>query len=146
MLEQEFLAVGSPDEARKAVRLNVYYGADFIKVVADPDGRFITVDEMKAIVEEAHRSKLKVAVHATTLTGIQTAVARPLTPGTCPFVPCTFLLTPAAAYGSLLALSQVSPARGGGQATRSEPKWERSVETEKRCFLTKRTQTSVANK
>jgi len=74
ILEQEFLEVGSADEARKAVRMNIYYGADFIKVVADPDGRFITTEEMKAIVDEAHRSKLKVTVHATTVTGIQTAV------------------------------------------------------------------------
>jgi imidazolonepropionase-like amidohydrolase len=74
ILAQEFLEVGSPDEARKAVRQNIYYGADFIKVVADADGRFVTLDEMKAIVVEAHRSNLKVTVHATTVTGIQTAV------------------------------------------------------------------------
>lgn len=74
VLEQEFLEVGSADEARKAVRQDIYYGADFIKVVADADGRFITPDEMKAIVAEAHRSNIKVTVHATTSTGIQTAV------------------------------------------------------------------------
>jgi imidazolonepropionase-like amidohydrolase len=74
VLEQEFLEVGSADEARTAVRRNIYYGADFIKVVADADGRFITPEEMKAIVEEARRSKIKVTVHATTTTGIQTAV------------------------------------------------------------------------
>lgn len=74
ILEQEFLQVGSADEARKAVRENRFYGADFIKVVADADNRFVTPQEMKAIVEEAHRSGMKVAVHATTVTGIQTAV------------------------------------------------------------------------
>jgi imidazolonepropionase-like amidohydrolase len=74
ILEQEFLEVGSADEARKAVRENVANGADTIKVVADADGRFVTTEEMKAIVEEAHRSNLKVAVHATTVTGIQSAV------------------------------------------------------------------------
>lgn len=72
--EQEFLQVGSPDEARKQVRENRLYGADLIKVVADADGRFMSTEEMKAIVEEAHRSKMKVAVHATTITGIQTAI------------------------------------------------------------------------
>ena len=72
--EQEFLTVGSPDEAHKAVRENLLYGADFIKVVADADRRFVTLEEMKAIVEEAHRSGLKVAVHATTSLGIKTAV------------------------------------------------------------------------
>jgi imidazolonepropionase-like amidohydrolase len=74
IVNQEFLQVGSADEARKAVRENLVYGADLIKVVADDDNRFITAEEMKAIVEEAHRSKVKVAVHATTATGIQTAV------------------------------------------------------------------------
>jgi len=43
-------------------------------VVADADNRFITPEEMKAIVEEAHRAKVKVAVHATTVTGIQAAI------------------------------------------------------------------------
>lgn len=72
--DQEFLQVGSPGEARKQVREDRLYGADLIKVVADADGRFVTTDEMKAIVEEAHRSHMKVAVHATTVTGIQTAI------------------------------------------------------------------------
>jgi imidazolonepropionase-like amidohydrolase len=74
IVNQEFLQVGSADEARKAVRENLLYGADLIKVVADDDNRFISPEEMKAIVEEAHRAKVKVAVHATTATGIQTAV------------------------------------------------------------------------
>jgi len=74
ILEQEFLQVSSADEARKAVREDLFYGADLIKVVADADNRFVAPQEMKAIVEEAHRSGVKVAVHATSVTGIQTAV------------------------------------------------------------------------
>lgn len=74
ILEQEFLEVSGSDEARRAVRDNLFYGADFIKVVADDGNRFVTLEEMKAIVEEAHRSGVKVAVHATTITGIKTAV------------------------------------------------------------------------
>jgi imidazolonepropionase-like amidohydrolase len=74
IVDQEFLQVGSADEARKAVRENLLYGADLIKVVADAGNRFITPEEMKAIVEEAHRAKVKVAVHATTVTGIQAAI------------------------------------------------------------------------
>jgi imidazolonepropionase-like amidohydrolase len=74
IVDQEFLQVGSADEARKAVRENLLYGADLIKVVADAGNRFITPEEMKAIVEEAHRAKVKVAVHATTVTGIQAAL------------------------------------------------------------------------
>jgi imidazolonepropionase-like amidohydrolase len=74
ILQQEFLQVGSPDDGHSAVRQNLAYGADFIKVVADPDRRLITPEEMRAIVEEAHRSNMKVTVHATTVTGIQTAL------------------------------------------------------------------------
>ena len=74
IVDQEFLQVGSADSARKAVRENLLFGADLIKVVADDENRFISPEEMKAIVEEAHRAKVKVAVHATTVTGIQTAI------------------------------------------------------------------------
>jgi imidazolonepropionase-like amidohydrolase len=74
IVDQEFLQVGSADEARKDVREDLLYGADLIKVVADAGNRFITPEEMKAIVEEAHRAKVKVAVHATTATGIQAAI------------------------------------------------------------------------
>jgi imidazolonepropionase-like amidohydrolase len=74
IVDQEFLQVAGTDSARKAVRENLLYGADLIKVVADADNRFISPDEMKAIVEEAHRAKVKVTVHATTVTGIQAAI------------------------------------------------------------------------
>jgi imidazolonepropionase-like amidohydrolase len=74
IIDLEFFPVGSPDEGRRAVRENRFYGADFIKVVADDQSRFVTSEEMKAIVEEAHRSKMKVTVHATTETGIQTTI------------------------------------------------------------------------
>jgi len=74
IVDQEFLQVGNADEAHRAVRENLLYGADLIKVVADADNRFITPEEMKAIVDEAHRAKVKVAVHATTVTGIQAAI------------------------------------------------------------------------
>lgn len=78
IVDQEFLQVGSADEARKAVREDLLYGADLIKVVADAGNRFITPEEMKAIVEEAHRAKVKVAAHATTVTGIQAAIDAPV--------------------------------------------------------------------
>lgn len=74
VVDQEYLQVSGPDSARKAVRENLLYGADLIKVVADDENRFISPEEMKAIVEEAHRAKVKVAVHATTVTGIQAAI------------------------------------------------------------------------
>ena len=67
--------VDGPDEARKAVREQIKYGADFIKIYGThkfnftPDGRMIsqptfTPEEMRAIVDEAHREGAKVACHA----------------------------------------------------------------------------------
>jgi imidazolonepropionase-like amidohydrolase len=74
ILEQDFLQVESPDSARRAVQENLLYRADVIKVVADTDGRYISPEEMNAIINEAHRSHMRVAVHAYTQVGIQTAI------------------------------------------------------------------------
>lgn len=73
--ELEFLPLSGPDEGRRAVRLALASGADLIKVVMDAGPRSIAPDEIAAIVAEAHRSKLKVAAHATTLAGIRAAIA-----------------------------------------------------------------------
>lgn len=73
-VDEEFLPVNGPLEARRAVRENILIGAKLIKVVADDGDRVLAEDEMKAIVEEAHRSQVKVAVHATTKLGIETSV------------------------------------------------------------------------
>ena len=61
ILQQEFLDVTGPDGARQAVQQNVFYDVDLIKVAIGDD---FSVAEMTAIVEEAHRQHLKVAVHA----------------------------------------------------------------------------------
>lgn len=74
LVAQEFAAVNGPEEARRAVREATYTGADVIKVVIDAGPRVLTLEEMRAIVDEAHRSKIKVAVHATTELGTKTAV------------------------------------------------------------------------
>jgi imidazolonepropionase-like amidohydrolase len=71
ILQQEFLQLDSPDQARQAVRANVFYNVDLIKVSIDDD---ITQAEATAIVDEAHRQHLKVAVHAFTPTSIQMAI------------------------------------------------------------------------
>jgi imidazolonepropionase-like amidohydrolase len=73
-VDEEFLPVNGPLEARRAVRENILRDAKLIKVVADAGDRVLAEDEMKAIVEEAHRSHVKVAVHATTKLGIEASV------------------------------------------------------------------------
>jgi imidazolonepropionase-like amidohydrolase len=71
IVQQEFLPVDSPDQARQAVRQNVFYNVDVIKVTTGDD---ISPAEMRAVVEEAHRQRLRVAVHATSAPSIQTAI------------------------------------------------------------------------
>jgi imidazolonepropionase-like amidohydrolase len=66
--------VSGVDEARRAVREQIGHGADLIKVYADWDYPTLTVDEMRVIVEEAHKAKRKVAAHATTAEGIRNAL------------------------------------------------------------------------
>lgn len=77
--------VDGPDNARKAVREQISYGADWIKVYSDrsyfvrPDGVLddiptFTMDELRAIVDEAHRQHHKVASHAMALNGVHNSV------------------------------------------------------------------------
>jgi imidazolonepropionase-like amidohydrolase len=67
--------VDGADQARKAVREQIKYGADFIKVYGThhfrftPDGRMVSIAtfdlaELQAIVSEAHSEGVKVACHA----------------------------------------------------------------------------------
>lgn len=77
--------VDGAEEARKAVREQISYGADWIKVYAD--GRYklkgddvlddvptFTPEELAAIVDEAHRQGHPVAAHAIGLQGVHNAV------------------------------------------------------------------------
>jgi imidazolonepropionase-like amidohydrolase len=81
--------VDGREEGRKAVREEIMYGADWIKVYSDhgyfvskdASGRDIlddiptfTVEEMRAIVDEAHRQRHKVASHAVALNGVHTSI------------------------------------------------------------------------
>lgn len=76
--------VDGPDNIRRAVREQVKYGADWIKFYADrryfiKDGALhswvnFTDEEMKAMVDEAHRLGRKVAAHAMGWEGIDAAL------------------------------------------------------------------------
>ena len=60
----EYIDADTPDEVRKAIRQNIYYGATTIKLVSDSHAYFYSVDEIKAAVAEAHAAGMTVAVHA----------------------------------------------------------------------------------
>lgn len=71
ILDQEFLLVDSPDEGRDAVQRNVFEAVDLIKVTLGND---ISEPSLAAIVDQAHRQNLKVAVHAPDHASIQEAI------------------------------------------------------------------------
>jgi len=59
----EYLDADTPDEVRKAVRRNLYYGAGVIKLVSDNNPYHASVEELRAAVDEAHRAGVPVAIH-----------------------------------------------------------------------------------
>ncbi|MBV9608073.1 MAG: amidohydrolase family protein [Acidobacteria bacterium] len=82
--------VDGPDDARKAVREEISHGADWIKVYSDR-GYFVhpganageqvlddiptfTLEELRAMVDEAHRQRRPVASHAVALNGVHNSV------------------------------------------------------------------------
>jgi len=77
--------VDGADQARQAVREQISHGADWIKVYSDRTYRVredgilddiptFTLDELRAIVDEAHRERHKVASHAMALYGVHNSV------------------------------------------------------------------------
>ena len=64
LIENEYVVISNVDEARRAVRQAFYDGADVIKVIVNTGPRVVSLEEMKAIVEEASRVGRKVAAHA----------------------------------------------------------------------------------
>ena len=75
--------IDSPEEGRKVVRTLRKYGAQVIKICAtggvfshgdEPGAQQLTLDEMKAIVDEAHMASMKVAAHAHGAPGIKDAI------------------------------------------------------------------------
>ncbi len=61
--QHEYIDADTPDEIRKAVRQNIYYGANAIKLVADNNRYFYSLEEIKAAVDESHRAGVTCAVH-----------------------------------------------------------------------------------
>ena len=77
--------VDGVDNARQAVREQISHGADWIKVYSDRSYRVredgvlddiptFTLEELRAIVDEAHRERHKVASHAMALNGVHNSV------------------------------------------------------------------------
>ncbi len=69
----EYRFADSRDELRRAVRENVYWGAQVIKLVVDGQKYQYTADDIRFVVEEAAAAGLKVAAHAQTEKGARAA-------------------------------------------------------------------------
>jgi imidazolonepropionase-like amidohydrolase len=83
MNEQSPAVVDSPDEARRMVRKMRKYGAEVIKICAtggvfsrgsSPGAQQMTLEEMRAVVDEARAAGMKVAAHAHGASGIRQAL------------------------------------------------------------------------
>ena len=61
--QYEYIDADTPAEIRKAVRQNIYYGANTIKLVADNTAFFYTEEEIRAAVAEAHNAGVTISVH-----------------------------------------------------------------------------------
>lgn len=75
--------VNSPEDAEKAVHLQIKYGARVIKVLASggvlspldsPTAEQISLEELRVIVEQAHMDHVKVAAHAENIRSIRSSL------------------------------------------------------------------------
>jgi imidazolonepropionase-like amidohydrolase len=82
-IDSPTLIADGPDELRKAIRQEIKYGADWIKLMEtggvmsagdDPNVTTYTPEELAAAVEETHRHGKKITVHAIGTAGIKDAV------------------------------------------------------------------------
>lgn len=83
MEEKSPALVDSPDDARRQVRTQRKYGARSIKICAtggvfsrgdEPGAQQMTLDEIRAVTDEAHMAGMKVAAHAHGAPGIKAAI------------------------------------------------------------------------
>ena len=62
----EYAFADTHDEMIKAIRENIHYGATVIKIVVDDQKYIYSADDIRFMVEEAHRDGLKLAAHCWT--------------------------------------------------------------------------------
>lgn len=70
----EYLFADSHDELQKAIRQNLHWGSELIKIVIDGQRYQYSADDIKFIVTEAHAAGVKVAAHATTEKAARAAI------------------------------------------------------------------------
>jgi imidazolonepropionase-like amidohydrolase len=76
IINDEYRIVKGVDDAKQAVRENITQGADVIKIYSNntPNNTRLSVEEIKAIVQEAHRYGIRVTAHSTDNNAVYNAV------------------------------------------------------------------------
>jgi imidazolonepropionase-like amidohydrolase len=69
----EYAFADMRDEMIKAIRENIHYGATVIKIVVDDQKYIYSAEDIRFMVEEAHRDGLKLAAHCWTRAGAHNA-------------------------------------------------------------------------
>lgn len=59
----EYIDADSQDELKRAVRQNVFYGAQVIKLILDNSAYHYSTEDLRVAISEAHKSGVPVAVH-----------------------------------------------------------------------------------
>jgi imidazolonepropionase-like amidohydrolase len=70
----EYYFADSHDELRRAIRENIYFGAQVIKIVVDAQQYVYSAEEIRFVVDEAHTAGVPVAAHVQTERGAHNAV------------------------------------------------------------------------
>jgi imidazolonepropionase-like amidohydrolase len=64
LVAEEYAVVSGPEGVRRGVREAIAAGARAVKLIGEAHGSFLSVEEMRAAVDEARPGRFKVAVHA----------------------------------------------------------------------------------
>ena len=71
---QDYLYADTRDEIRKAIRQNIHFGVDWIKIVVDDYPYIYSAEDIRFFVEEAAAAGYKVAAHCVTERGARNAI------------------------------------------------------------------------
>jgi len=74
LLNNEYFFADTRDELKKAIRENIFYGVDVIKIVVDPKQYKYSTEDIQFIVNEAKQAGLKVMAHCGTVDGVYSTV------------------------------------------------------------------------
>lgn len=74
IINSEYFFADTKDELKKAIRENIYYGTDVIKIVVDSKKYKYSAEDVEFIADEARKAGLKVMAHCQTADGVYSAV------------------------------------------------------------------------